>query len=142
MKQENFNSEWLFHPGGGTTLENTVSKPTEAVRVTLPHDAAIREPRDPNVPFGNCTGYYPSKTVHYTKTFQLEDPTQVCYLEFEGVYMNAAVYVNGALAGQHISGYTPFTIDISPYLHAGENEVKVLVRNGVSSSRWYTGTGI
>lgn len=142
MKQENFNCEWLFHPGGGTALENTVSKPAEAVHITLPHDAAIREPRDPNTPFGNCTGYFPSKTVHYTKTFQIEDPMQVCYLEFEGVYMNAAVYVNGALAGQHINGYTPFTIDISPYLHAGENEVKVLVRNGVSSSRWYTGTGI
>ena len=43
---------------------------------------------------------------------------------------------------KNINGYTPFLLDISPYVRTGENNLKVIVRNGVPSSRWYTGTGI
>ena len=98
--------------------------------------------RDPQTPTGNATGYYPAETVHYTKEFEWNDPSGAAYLEFEGVYHNAAVYINGCLAAQHDNGYTAFTVDISPFLKQGKNTIKVLVRNGVSSSRWYTGTGI
>ena len=56
--------------------------------------------------------------------------------------MNCSVFVNNCLAGQHVNGYTPFILDISKFVHIGENKLKVVVRNGVPSSRWYTGTGI
>ena len=142
MKRESFNDGWLFCRGSGTSLERTVSGAKTPVPVTLPHDAMIGAVRDPQTPTGNATGYYPAETVHYTREFEWDDPSDAAYLEFEGVYHNAAVYVNGCLAAQHHNGYTPFTVDISPFLKTGKNNVKVLVRNGVPSSRWYTGTGI
>ena len=142
MNRESFNNGWLFCRGSGTALERTINGAQTPVPVTLPHDAMIGEARDPQTPTGNATGYYPAETVHYTKEFQWDDPSGAAYLEFEGIYHNAAVYINGCLAAQHPNGYTAFTVDISPFLKPGKNTVKVLVRNGVSSSRWYTGTGI
>lgn len=142
MKRESFNSGWLFYHGGGTALERTLKGAQPPISVTLPHDAMIGRARDPQTPTGNATGYYPAETVHYTKEFVMDELPGAAYLEFEGVYHNAAVYINGCLAAQHHNGYTPFTVDISPFLKTGKNNVKVLVRNGVPSSRWYTGTGI
>ena len=142
MKRESFNSGWLFCRGSGTALERTISGAQTPVPVMLPHDAMIGTARDPQTPTGNATGYYPAETVHYTKEFVMDELPGATYLEFEGVYHNAAVYINGCLAAQHPNGYTAFTVDISPFLKPGKNTVKVLVRNGVPSSRWYTGTGI
>ncbi len=71
-------------------------------------------------------------------------------LHFEGVYQRAEVYVNGQKAGQHGYGYTPFTIDVTPYINKnkknglkGENEVVVKVNNADQPNcRWYSGSGI
>ena len=142
MERKIFNEGWLFHKGGGTSLESIMNPQLEPREVTLPHDAMIAEYREPENATGNATGYYPYRTVHYTKDFELQELSCACYLKFEGVYKNTAVYVNGCLAAQHINGYTPFTVDIAAYLKKGKNSVKVLVRNGVPTSRWYTGTGI
>ncbi len=142
MKRENFNSGWLFCHGSGTALERTINGAQTSIPVTLPHDAMIGEVRDPKTPTGNATGYYPAETVHYTKEFVPEEVSGAVYLEFEGIYHNAAVYINGCLAAQHPNGYTAFTVDAAPFLKSGKNTVKVLVRNGVPSGRWYTGTGI
>lgn len=145
MERHSFHTGWVFHKEGGTSLEGMTVRLPEPVPVTLPHDAAILEKRSADVPMGNCTGYYPCETVHYTKTFFLEEKSAgtVVYLEFEGVYMNASVYVNNCFAGKHLNGYTGFWLDITPYVRFGsENTIKVVVRNGVPSSRWYTGTGI
>lgn len=142
MRRESFNTGWLFCHGSGTALERTLGTLDDPVPVTLPHDAMIGEERDPNAPSGNASGYYPAKTVHYTKEFVLDDVTGATYLEFEGVYHNASVYINGRLAAQHRNGYTAFTVDASSHLMPGKNTVKVLVRNDTPSSRWYTGTGI
>ncbi len=142
MKRESFNNGWLFCHGSGTALERTISGAQTPVPVTLPHDAMIGEARNPETPTGNATGYYPAETVHYIKEFEWDDSSGAMYMEFEGVYHNAAVYINGCLAVQHSNGYTAFTVDAAPFLKPGKNIVKVLVRNGVPSSRWYTGTGI
>ncbi len=142
MVRESFNSGWLFCRGSGTALERTVSGAKTPILVTLPHDAMICQERDPQTPTGNATGYYPVETIHYTKNFAWEELSGAVYLEFEGVYHNTAVYINGCLAAQHPNGYTAFTVDAAPFLKPGKNTVKVLVRNDVPSSRWYTGTGI
>ena len=142
MKRERFNSDWLFYHGNGTALERTIKGVQMPIPVTLPHDSMIGQKRDPKALTGNATGYYPFETVHYTKEFEWENDTGATYLEFEGIYHNAAVYINGCLAVQHQNGYTGFIVDISSFLKLGKNTVKVLVRNGVPSRRWYTGTGI
>ncbi len=142
MLKESFNTGWFFFHGSGTALERTLGGEQTPTPVSLPHDAMILEKRDPHTPAGNASGYYPAETVHYTKTFAVDDPAGAAYLEFEGVCPKAAVYVNGCLAAQHHNGYTAFTVDISPFLKKGTNTVKVLVRNGAPSSRWYAGEGI
>lgn len=141
MRKISVHSDWTFCKSGGTALDHVISEKEPPVAVTLPHDAMILNKRKPDVRFGNCVGYFPNETVHYTKSFHLEEASCV-YLEFEGVYMNCSVFVNNCLAGQHVNGYTPFLLDITQYVHIGENKLKVVVRNGVPSSRWYTGTGI
>ena len=63
-------------------------------------------------------------------------------LEFDGVYRDAAVFVNGNLAGQRAFGYSRFFVQIDPYLHFGaDNEIRVECRTHLDS-RWYTGAGI
>ena len=64
-------------------------------------------------------------------------------LDFDGVYMNATVYVNGEKMGTHPYGYTPFSFDITDKVKVGEeNVVAVKVDHKTPSSRWYSGSGI
>ena len=63
-------------------------------------------------------------------------------LYFDGVYMEATVYLNGRLVGRNYHGYNPFWLDISNVLVEGENVLAVFVRNRQPSSRWYSGSGI
>ena len=113
MRKRLLHENWVFCKGAGTALDSLKGKKNDSTLVTLPHDAMILNERQKDLPYGNCVGYFPYETVHYTKTFQLEKANCV-YLEFEGVYMNYSVFVNDCLAGQHINGYTPFLLDISP----------------------------
>ncbi|MCR5230622.1 MAG: DUF4982 domain-containing protein [Solobacterium sp.] len=142
MKKECFNREWQFHTGIGTAFENTVFGRAAVEKVTLPHDAMIRQKRDEHAPAGNASGYYPYSSACYTKTFNADDVSETLFLEFEGIYKNASIYLNGSLVAQHANGYTPLLTDISQYVRQGSNSLKVLVRNSVPSSRWYSGTGI
>ena len=66
------------------------------------------------------------------------------YFEFEGVYQDSEVYLNGVKAAECSYGYNGFYVDAVPYLQFGsENEIIVLARNSNQpNSRWYTGAGI
>ncbi|MFI6691199.1 glycoside hydrolase family 2 TIM barrel-domain containing protein [Streptomyces sp. NPDC050433] len=110
--------------------------------VVLPHDALIGRPR--NLEGRAANAYFPSVTLQYLKTFTppAETESQRIQIEFEGVYRDAMVYVNGAFAGQRPSGYAAFTIDLTPFLLPGaQNEILVEAR-AHEDSRWYTGAGI
>ncbi len=112
--------------------------------VQLPHDALISAARTPEAPGGAATGYFPSGAFEYKRSLQVpvDDAGKIIVLEFGGVYRDAMVYVNGALAGQHAFGYSRFTVRIDPYLNVGgDNEVRVTCR-AHQDSRWYTGAGI
>jgi beta-galactosidase len=82
----------------------------------------------------------------YKKELQIPEEWwgQEILLEFEGVYMNAEIRVNGQLIMRHIYGYTSFFCDITPYVRYGEaNFISVNVNNdAVPNSRWYSGSGI
>ena len=69
-------------------------------------------------------GWY-RKTVKPTK----KDIVQYVSLEFDGVFQETEVFVNGKKAGSHVGGYTGFKIDITPYAIVGDNEIKVRVNN-------------
>ncbi|MDR6639554.1 glycoside hydrolase family 2 TIM barrel-domain containing protein [Paenarthrobacter nitroguajacolicus] len=114
------------------------------VDVVLPHDALISKSRSSDAPAGAAGAYFPSGAFEYRRKLDVygADRGKVFILEFDGVYRDAMVYVNGALAGQDAYGYSRFTVRIDPYLRFGTaNEVRVVCR-AHRDSRWYTGAGI
>lgn len=115
------------------------------VSVTLPHDAMIREPRTADSAGGTNTGWYEGHDYEYLRTLTIpkESIQDMHILEFEGVYHNAEVWINGQQVAFRPYGYTNFYVDGAPYLHAGENELRVIARNADQpNSRWYSGAGI
>ena len=113
--------------------------------VTLPHDAMLAEPRTALSAGGTNTGWYEGYDYEYRRTLTVPENelADTRILEFEGVYHNAEVWLNGQKAAFRSYGYTNFYVDCAPYLHAGENELRVIARNADQpNSRWYSGAGI
>lgn len=102
--------------------------------VNLPHDWQIHHVKD----------LYRSSAGFYKKTFTLQDNPDGRYiaLDFEGVYMNWAVWVNGQKAGECKYGYSALEIDISKFVHSGKNELLVIAVYQNCNTRWYSGAGI
>ena len=145
MKKQKFNQDWIFTIGSGSSLDALAGGNNTAKQVTLPHDASIGRERNPEEPNGSGNGFFREESYVYTKTFSMnaDDKDKNVYLEVEGVYQNAFVYVNNSFAGKCPYGYSNFYVDITKYLNYNEpNALKVVVKNGVPSGRWYTGGGI
>ncbi|WP_419875418.1 glycoside hydrolase family 2 TIM barrel-domain containing protein [Candidatus Pristimantibacillus sp. PTI5] len=143
MLKTSFNDKWSFSKGAGGL---SLSRSAPEVEITLPHDAMILEQRDPDCINQNNTGFFPGGNYTYKKKWfaPKEYENKNIVLEFEGVYMNAMVYINGDFAGKCPYGYSNFYVKANRFLKWDtDNEIKVLVKNGAeSSSRWYTGSGI
>ena len=101
MKKIKFNDNWTFHQGGGSSLEALMGGEKITKEVTLPHDASIERERNPQEPGGSGNGFFREETIHYTKDFTLDNSCadKNIWLEFEGVYQNAFVYINNSYAG-------------------------------------------
>ena len=128
-----FDDDWQFTRNGKTQC------------VSLPHDWDIYDAPDPATgATGTGGGWFQGGTGEYRKTFKTPSG-ELVKLHFEGVYQRAEVFVNGKKAGQHAYGYTPFTVDVTPYLYRDkrQNEVLVTVDNSLQPNcRWYSGSGI
>lgn len=128
-----FDFGWQFTHNGKT------------INVDLPHDWDIYEgPNSGKGATGTGGGWFEGGKGEYRKTFDTPEG-ELVKLHFEGVYQHAEVFVNGQKAGQHAYGYTPFTVDVTPYLHHDkqQNEVVVRVDNSQQTNcRWYSGSGI
>lgn len=126
MKRIAFNNDW-----------NCNGNP-----VTLPHDAMIHQTRVPGHASGSAQAYFPGGKYVYEKTFEKPAAEHVL-VQFEGVYKNAKVYINGKEAGGCDYGYLPFFVCADEYLVEGENTIRVECDNdNQPDSRWYTGAGI
>ena len=134
-RQELFDADWQFSQDS-----------TKWRTVNLPHDWSIEGDFDKDSPAGHDGAYLPTGKGWYSKKFKVESlklKEQKLRLYFEGVYMNAEVYVNGQRAGGHPYGYSSFFVDITPYAKIGQNEVEVRVDNSHQKNcRWYSGSGI
>ncbi len=128
-----FDDGWQFSRNGKTIMVN------------LPHDWDIYEAPNPETGVtGTGGGWFAGGKGEYRKKFKTPSG-EIVKLLFEGVYQKAEVFVNGKKAGQHGYGYTPFTIDVTPFLYKDkrENEVVVTVNNSEQPNcRWYSGSGI
>lgn len=134
--QTNFNSGWSFRLDDG--------KDSKWKNVSIPHDWSIHQPFSKESASGNDGGYLPTGKGEYRKTFIIDlQMSDIYELYFEGVYMNAEVWVNGQLMGRHPYGYTSFHVNITKALNEGENTVVVKVDNAQQKNcRWYSGSGI
>ena len=135
MRKENINKEWLFGRFGQEEMQ----------AIDLPHDAMIHEKRDPNADNGGATGFLPGGKYVYVKELigLPEYEGKKLILEFEGIYMDSSVFLNGEQVGGRLYGYSNFFVDITGKLNEGSNELKVIVDNSVTpNSRWYSGSGI
>ncbi|MFS0873114.1 glycoside hydrolase family 2 TIM barrel-domain containing protein [Paenibacillus xylanilyticus] len=146
MLKLDFNKDWTFGNNISIIEASTKGIKKNLQHVDLPHDAMILTERSADNPAGSGGAYFQGGNYEYVKKLILpkEDQGKVVFLEFEGVYMNTFVYVNGDLAGKNDYGYTNFYVQINDFLRYGqENEVKLVVKNGSQpNSRWYTGSGI
>ncbi len=128
MKRISFNDNWTCN---GTS-------------VTLPHDAQILEKRAPNASDGGH-GYFPGGVYTYEKSFvaPAEWADKKVLVEFEGVYKNSTVYLNGVEIGGHKYGYSTFTAELNGLKCGEENILTVVADNSrLPNSRWYSGSGI
>ncbi len=143
MKKQIFDTGWEFSELSGFAA---IFNPNAWQPVTLPHDAMIALPRAANNPSHNQGGFFPGTVANYRKKFFIPEAwrEQSIQLEFEGVYMNAEVSINGQLIQSQPYGYSSFIVDLSPHLNYGqENSIGVVANNTAQpNSRWYTGTGI
>lgn len=144
MIRTSFNDNWTVGPKGGFFSEIATS-PVAPQKITLPYDAMIWNKKLKPEEGGNVAiGSFPEGSYDYKKKFfvPLAYKDKRVTIEFEGVYMNAMVYINGDFAGQHPYGYSNFYIKADRFLKYGEeNEIKVVAMN-LKDARWYSGAGI
>ena len=136
---------WRFLLGDAAGAERPAFDDGAWRRLDLPHDWSIEGTPQRDAPAGGRGGYFPTGTGWYRKAFRLPAGSRgrEAWLEFDGVYMNADVWVNGALLGRRPYGYSSFAYDITRHLVPGVNVVAVRVDNSRQpNSRWYTGSGI
>lgn len=137
MLSLNFNENWKYRH---------LNSDEEWKSVSLPHDAAIYEQRSKDAEAGVNTGWFLGYDYEYVKTFTVpeEYKDKNVIFEFEGVYHNAEVYLNGEKAVYRPYGYTNFYVTADKFLRYGEeNEMRVVARNADQpNSRWYSGAGI
>lgn len=137
MKKENFSKGWSYK-------HLNREEPFQAI--TLPHDAMFSEPRHAQAMGGKNVGYFEGHDYLYQKTFMAPEEwkEKSIIIEFEGVYHNAEVFLNGEKLAFRPYGYTNFFVELSSVIrHGEENVLEVIARNSDQpNSRWYSGAGI
>ena len=147
MLREKWNDNWTVEDSSSAPLmASLMNEQIEKKVVQLPHDAMIHEERTEKTKNVQQTGFYPGNVYGYEKTFLAPNDwkDKTVTFEFEGVYPQGQVYINGDYAGGHLFGYSNFYVCADDYLKYGEeNTIKVIVNNSQElNSRWYSGSGI
>ncbi|MDM8253609.1 glycoside hydrolase family 2 TIM barrel-domain containing protein [Phocaeicola barnesiae] len=145
-ERTSFNAGWLFSFNDDFLAAQPDFADSDWRKLDLPHDWAIEGDFSEDNPSGTGGGALPGGVGWYRKTFvpDMADKGKHFRIEFDGVYMNAEVFVNGVSLGKRPYGYISFGYDLTPYLKWGEeNLIAVRVDNAEQpNSRWYSGCGI
>lgn len=141
-----FNADWIFHLGDVEGAELNGYDDSGWRTLNLPHDWAIEGEFSQEHPSGTGGGALPGGIGWYRKSFVADASFKDCkvFIDFDGVYMNSEVFLNGISLGKRPYGYISFRYDMTPYLKMGEeNVLAVRVDNQEQpNSRWYSGCGI
>ena len=137
--------EWRFALGDPAGAERPAFDDHAWRRLDLPHDWSIEGTMRQDAPGGGQFAFLPGGIGWYRKAFRMPASARglEARLEFDGVYMNSDVWINGVHLGKRPYGYISFAYDITQHLVPGVNVVAVRVDNSAQpNSRWYTGSGI
>nr|WP_121271923.1 beta-galactosidase GalB [Pedobacter schmidteae] len=143
--RQNFNQDWKFFLGDVAMAKSPSFNDGKWRSLTLPHDWSIEGKFDEKNPAKPEGGGLPTGVAWYRKTFTLAAALRQMnsYIEFDGVYKNSEVWINGQLLGKRPYGYSSFRYEMTKYLKPGKNVIAVRVDNSAQpDSRWYAGSGI
>ena len=147
----NFDNDWAFHLGAAQGADQYSFDDSKWRKIDLPHDWSIEDLKGTQSPFSIDAisqvsgGFTTGGTGWYRKTFSIapQDNGKKIHIQFDGVYMNADVWINGHHLGNHPYGYTDFMFDITDQVKFdASNIIAVEVKNEGQNSRWYSGSGI
>ncbi|MEZ2337356.1 beta-galactosidase GalB [Mucilaginibacter sp. RCC_168] len=146
-KTENFNTGWKFFLDDDTTAKQAKYDDSRWRKLDLPHDWSIEGKFDDKNPTTQAEGGLPAGKGWYRKNFVIpaSSKSKNVFIDFDGVYHNSEVWINGHYLGKRPNGYISFRYDLTPYLKFGarQNVIAVRVDNSDQpNSRWYTGSGI
>jgi beta-galactosidase len=149
-EMRSLSQEWLFRAGESKGAEAPALDDRGWRKVVVPHDWSIMDkpdgspPFDPKMVAGQDSGYLAGGIGWYRRHLNLTaaEAAKVVRLNFEAIYMDADVWVNGEHLTRHRYGYTAFAIDLTGKVHAGDNVIIVRADHADPSSRWYAGSGI
>ena len=148
--RSSFDRGWKFSRGDFAGAQMPEFSDSGWRALDLPHDWSIEGPFGEKEPSSFCGAYLPTGIGWYRKRFHLpdsysnSDKDKKLTIEFDGVYQNSEVWINGQWLGKRPYGYVPFFYDLTPHVNFGrENVVAVKVDNSHQTNcRWYTGSGI
>lgn len=143
----NFDRGWRFHLGDVTGAEAPAFADSSWRRLDVPHDWSIEGPFSETNPAGAAGGALPGGVGWYRQTFAAvsADTSRRVFIEFDGVYRNSEVWINGQYLGKRPYGYSSFEYELTPHLRqdGAPNVIAVRVDNSRQpNSRWYSGSGI
>ena len=145
-QRTSFNNNWKFSLGDVEGASVFTFDDNDWRQLNLPHDWAIEGEFSKDNPSGTGGGALPGGIGWYRKTFVADETYagKKVFIDFDGVYMNSEVFINGHSLGKRPYGYISFRYDLTPYLKIGEeNVIAVRVDNQEQpNSRWYSGCGI
>ena len=145
-QKESFNENWTFHLGDDAEAYKPEFDDSGWRKLDVPHDWAIEGEFSEKNPSGSGGGALPGGIGWYRKTFTVDKKSEgkKIFIDFDGVYMNSEVWINGISLGMRPYGYISFQYDLTEHIRFGENNlIAVRVDNSEQpNSRWYSGCGI
>lgn len=140
-----FDFQWKFALGDFPDASNPGFEDASWRQLHVPHDWSIEGRYDSLNPAGIAGTFLPTGIGWYRKTFDY-DPNwkgKRVVIQFDGVYLNSTVWINGYKLGFYPNGYLGFEYDLTPHLTTGKNTIAVKVdHERAPTGRWYTGSGI
>ena len=144
--RQRFDFDWRFHRGDVPDAQRPDLDDSAWRELNLPHDWSIELAPDKDAPAWGSGGWFPGGIGWYRKSFDwaADNSAHVVWIEFDGVYHNSDVWINGVHLGRRPYGYVSFHYDLTPHLRSGaRNVIAVRVDNSDQPNcRWYSGSGI
>ncbi len=144
--RESFDAAWSFSLGDSKGVEVPGFDDSRWRQLDLPHDWSVEAGFDPDAPAGAPGGYLPAGIGWYRKAFTVPEDLKgrQVFVEFDGIYMNGEVWINGHHLGKRPYGYIGVEYDLTPHLNYGGNNVIAVRVDDLKqpSARWYGGAGV